>query len=53
MSNERQLLVLKFNTQLFVFSLFFQLLLMGRLKLGFMIAWDQEWIMMPLGFGVP
>lgn len=34
-------------------SSFFLRLLMGRLKLGYMIAWVLELIMMLLGFGAP
>lgn len=34
-------------------SLFSQLLLMGKSKLGFMIIWDQELTMMLLVIGVP
>ena len=34
-------------------SLSFPPPLMGKLKLGYMIAWDLEWTMMPLDFGAP
>lgn len=40
-------------TSYFRYSLFSLLRSMGRLKLGYMTAWDLEWTMMLLDIGVP